>query len=125
MTMFATASIHELPAVIMTFSDEMTPEAVIESYVQSIGIALSLEGRVYRLFDFRQAELTYAQTFTLLHNLAQGLAGAIVPPMFDGVVVGASAMADYFDAAAMPFFQSVDDALEHCRQSVVEPALAS
>ncbi len=123
--MLATASTRELPAVIMTFSDEMSAETVIETYVKSIGIALSLEGRVFRVFDFRQAERTYAQTFTLLQSFIQGLAGAMVPPLFDGVVVGVPAMTGYFNGAATPFFATIDDALEHCRVAVPALALAS
>ncbi len=104
--------------IVFTFSDEVSKSAIFAAYAQSIELARTLAGPVYRIYDLRQAQSNYVTIATALIQCIQDATGAKIYPSLAAVFVGTSTMQSWFDETVAVVFTSMEAAVSFARLQV-------
>src|SRR3954463_13507226 len=112
----------DLPIIVLTYEGHMDVETVKSAFSQSAAIADSLPGTVYRISDVRSGEGNFADVINIIKAIRENVLGSSADPKIKGIFVGnnqfARMYADFlkqeqFGSAAIPFFQTLEEALEY------------
>jgi len=112
----------DLPVIILTYEGHMDVETVKSAFSQSAVIAASVEGIVYRISDVRNSEGTFADVVNVIKAIRVNVVGSSADPKIKGVFVGNNQFArmhadflkqEQFGSTTIPFFQTLDEALEY------------
>ncbi len=112
----------DLPVIVLTYEGHMDVETVKSAFVQSVVIAASLPGTVYRISDVRKGEGSFTDVINIIKSIRESALGSSADPKIKGVFVGGHQLArmyadflkqEQFGSTAIPFFQTIDEALEY------------
>ena len=117
----------DLPVIILTYEGHMDVETVKSAFIQSADIAATIDGTVYRISDVRKGEGSFADVINVIKAIRASALGSSADPKIKGVFVGGHQLArmyadflkqEQFGSTAIPFFQTLEEALEFIRVDV-------
>ena len=115
-----TQKLNGEPIILMTVDDNADKSAVVEAYNESIELANTISGPVYRIIDLQKAPLSYQYIMTAIQDMVKGLVGAAVYPQMAIAWVGNPDMTETSGMRAGTFFTHFEDALAHTRAQIAE-----
>ncbi|MBI1276728.1 MAG: hypothetical protein GC179_01235 [Anaerolineaceae bacterium] len=111
-----------LPVIVLTYEGHMDVETVKSAFTQSVVIAVTIDGIVYRISDVRKGEGSFADVVNIIKSIRESALGSSADPKIKGVFVGGHQLArmyadflkqEQFGSTAIPFFQTLEEALEY------------
>ena len=112
------------PVIILTYQGHMDVETVKSAFVQSAVIADTINGTVYRISDVRKGEGNFADVVNIIKAIRESALGSSADPKIKGIFVGGHQMVrlyadilkqEQFGATNIPFFKTMEEALEYIR----------
>ncbi len=121
------------PVIILTYEGHLDVETVRTAFTQSLVLAESTPGVVYRISDVRLGEGDFRDVMQVMEQVRAGIPGSSADPKIKGVFVGTHQMArlyaemmrqSQFGGVQIPFFKTVEEALDyiHVDQQSQHPA---
>ncbi len=114
----------DMPVIVLTYEGHMDVETVKSAFIQSVAIAASIDGTVYRISDVRKGEGSFVDVINIIKSIRASAAGSSADPKIKGVFVGGHELArmyadflkqEQFGSTTIPFFQTLEEALEYIR----------
>ncbi len=120
------------PILIVTIEDHIDAEVVRGIFIQTAAMFAQIEGAVvYRIADIRTAKTNFVDVIKIIKTIRSGIPASSIDPRIRGVFVGrnhfARMYADFirqFGGAPIPFFETVEEAVEYARINQTMPARA-
>ena len=113
-----TNSVEQLtnePIILTTFFDHAEERNIVDTYLKSVDLALTIPGPVYRIIDVQQAVSSYPVVVATIRDAVKLITNAAIHPEMAAAFVGTPEMAQWFAETNVVFFDSMDDALAHAR----------
>jgi hypothetical protein len=108
------------PIILTTFFDHAEERSIVDAYLKSVDLALTIPGPVYRIIDVQQAVSSYPVVVNTIRDAVKLIANAAIHPEMAVAFVGTAEMVQSFAETGVIFFDSMDDALTHARSQVAE-----
>ena len=89
---FSVKQLNHEPVVWITLDDAVDKNDVIQAYLQSIDLAMTIPGLVYRIVDLRHAPYCYHNIIAAIQEIVTGLTGAAVHPQLAIAFLGTREM---------------------------------
>jgi len=112
----AVERLSDEPIILAGFNDSGDEHAIIGTYMQTVDVAKTIAGPVYRVFDLRQAASTFPTVVSTIQELAKGMTGAAVYPEMAIAFVGQPHMLESHPA----FFTQIEEAIAYAREQIAE-----
>jgi hypothetical protein len=110
------------PIIVAKLSGVITPELIVPFFEECTRLAETIEGRVYRISDVSQVQISYSDLMQVLAS-SIGTPGSSLDPRFYVLMVGPHAWLQLYTdslkqhgSAFVPIFDSLDDALAYVRE---------
>jgi hypothetical protein len=118
------------PIIVLTYQGHMDVETVTSAFIESAKLAEQIDGVVYRISDVRLGEGDFGDVMKIIVEIRKGIPGSTADPKIRGVFVGGHQMVrlyadilkqEQFGATNIPFFKSMEEALEYIRVDRTNP----
>jgi hypothetical protein len=117
------------PIIVATLHGRMDKHTVRELFDRTRDLAEGISGRLYRISDFTQVELTFADMASALVEARYGGVGATTDPRLRPVMVAPTNRArlfanimqePLFGGVSFPVFETVEEALGYARLELAQ-----
>jgi len=107
------------PIIILHYEGFLDLATVKSAFEQSAAIATGIEGKVYRIADFRAAHSNFVEIVNILKANRANMPGSSADAKFQVIFVGQNRLAHFvadalkqLGAAPIPFFHTPEDAMQ-------------
>lgn len=105
----------EAPVVVATFDARADARDVATAYLETLQFAWESSEPLHRIINVEHTGSAYQTVVYALRELTKAAVGAALLPEMIYTFVGQAQMAAYFDEQHLPFFSSMDAALNDIR----------
>ncbi len=112
------------PIIHARFSGHVEEQDVLQMFKLSSELAQDIPGRVYRITETRNIELSFEELLRIVRRMGATTAGATSDPRFRAILVGTQTETHTLsekaaqDGINIPLFESVDQALNYLRWQI-------
>ena len=111
-------TLDTLPIIVLGFTGHISGDMVLIGYMQSVELAQSIGGTVYRLVDLRRAEADHDEIVKVIRAAAMMTSHERFEPEMSIGFVGTTEMKVLFQQTNFSFFDDMEAALHHARAHV-------
>lgn len=112
------------PIIILSYSGLLDEETVLHAFSESARLMGDSQQQVYRIADVREGIGDFSELMHIIAKIRKGVPGSSSDPRIQGIFVGNSQLArlyadfirqQQFGGTQIPFFPTLEEALEYVR----------